>query len=92
MIRGFRHKGLERFFSEGSKAGIQPVHASKLRLLLGRLDAAAGPGDMNLPGWRLHRLKGSMEGVWAVSVSGNWRLTFAFEGKDVVLVDYVDYH
>jgi len=92
MIRSFRHKGLERFFLHGSKAGIQAAHASKLRLQLGRLDAAAGPGDMNLPGWRLHPLKGPLQGMWAVSVSGNWRLTFAFDGKDAVLVDYQDYH
>ena len=92
VIRSFRHKGLERFFREGSKAGIQAAHASRLRLQLGRLDAAASPADMNLPGWRLHPLKGELQGFWAVSVSGNWRLTFAFEGEDAVLVDYVDYH
>lgn len=92
MIRSFRHKGLERFFAQGSKAGIQAAHASKLRLQLGRLDAATGPADMNLPGWRLHPLKGAMKGLWAVDVSGNWRLVFAFEGKDAVLVDYLDYH
>ena len=92
MIRSYRHKGLERFFREGSKAGIQAAHASRLRLQLGRLDAAASPADMNLPGWRLHPLKGELQGFWAVSVSGNWRLTFAFEGEDAVLVDYVDYH
>ena len=92
MIRSFRHKGLERFFLQGSKAGIQAAHASRLRLQLGRLDAAAGPRDMDLPGWRLHPLKGPLKGTWAVSVSGNWRLTFAFDGKDAVLVDYQDYH
>lgn len=92
MIRSFRHKGLERFFLEGSKAGIQAAHAPRLRLQLGRLDAAVGAGEMNLPGWRFHPLKGALKGVWAVSVSGNWRLTFAFEGEDAVLVDYVDYH
>jgi proteic killer suppression protein len=92
MIRSFRHKGLERFFLEGSKAGIQAAHAPRLRLQLGRLESAAGPADMNLPGWRLHPLKGSMKGMWAVSVSGNWRMIFAFEGKDAVLVDYLDYH
>lgn len=92
MIRSFRHKGLERFFHEGSKAGIQAVHAPRLRLQLGRLETAAGPAEMNLPGWRLHPLKGSLKGLWAVSVSGNWRLVFAFEGEDAVLVDYTDYH
>lgn len=92
MIRSFRHKGLERFFLHGSRAGIQPAHASRLRLQLGRLDAADRPEDMNLPGWRLHPLKGALGGKWAVSVNGNWRLVFAFVGKDAVLVDYIDYH
>lgn len=92
MIRSFRHKGLERFFLHGSRAGIQAAHAAKLRLQLGRLDAAAGARDMDLPGWRLHPLKGALQGMWAVSVSGNWRLLFAFNGKDAVQVDYVDYH
>jgi proteic killer suppression protein len=92
VIRSFRHKGLERFFREGSKAGVQAAHAPRLRLQLGRLDAAGSPADMNLPGWRLHPLKGELQGFWAVSVSGNWRLTFAFEGVDAILVDYVDYH
>ena len=92
MIRSFRHKGLEGFFLEGSKSGIQAAHASRLRLQLGRLDAAGGPADMNLPGWRLHPLKGPLKGLWAISVSGNWRLVFAFDGEHAVLVDYVDYH
>ena len=92
MIRSFRHKGLARFFFEGSKAGIQARHAQKLRLQLGRLEASKGPGDMNLPGWRFHPLKGELRGFWAVSVDGSWRLTFAFDGEDAVLVDYVDYH
>jgi toxin HigB-1 len=92
MIRSFRHKGLERFFRSGSKAGIQAKHADKLRRQLGRLDASQSPKDMNIPGWKLHPLKDDLAGHWAVSVSGNWRLIFMFEGKDTVLVDYVDYH
>ncbi len=92
VIRTFRHKGLGRFFLEGSKSGIQAKHAPRLRLQLGKLDSAMGPEDMNLPGWKLHPLKGDMKGMWSVSVSGNWRLVFAFEGKDAVLVDYRDYH
>jgi toxin HigB-1 len=92
VIRTFRHRGLERFFRVGSKAGIQPKHAKRLRLQLGRLDAAAGPADMDLPGWRLHPLKGELAGHWAVWVDENWRLTFAFEGPEAVLVDYQDYH
>ena len=73
-IREFRHKGLERFFSTGTKAGIQAKHADRLRLILGRLNVATGPGDMNLPGLGLHELKGARAGTWAVKVSGNWRL------------------
>ena len=92
MIRSFRHAGLEAFFSTGSKAGIQPKHAKRLRLQLGQLNRASGPNDMAAPPWRLHPLKGDLAGHWAVWVDENWRLTFAFEGKDAVLVDYQDYH
>jgi proteic killer suppression protein len=92
MIKSFRHGGLERFFRTGSKASIQPQHAKRLRLQLGKLDSATGPEDMNLPGWGCHPLHGDLRGHWAVTVSGNWRLTFAFEGTDAVLVDYQDYH
>jgi proteic killer suppression protein len=92
MIKSFRHAGIERFFYSGSKAGIQPRHAKRLRLQLGRLDAASTPEDMNLPGWRLHPLKATMHGHWAVWVDENWRLTFRFNGDDVELVDYQDYH
>ena len=92
MIRSFRHKGLERFFRSGSKAGIQAKHADKLRRQLGRLDASQSPKDMDIPGWKLHPLKNDLSGHWSVSVSGNWRLIFMFEGTDAVLVDYVDYH
>ena len=88
MIRSFHHRGLERFFRSGSKAGIQPKHAKRLRLQLGRLDAATSPADMDMPGWRLHPLKGEFGGHWAVWVDENWRLTFRFEGIDAVLVNY----
>jgi proteic killer suppression protein len=91
-IKGFRHKGLERFFATGSKAGIQAKHADRLRLILGRLNAATHPQDMNLPGLGLHELRGAREGTWAVRVSGNWRVTFGFVGKDAERVDYEDYH
>lgn len=83
---------MEKFFRTGSKAGIQAKHAGKLRLQLFALDNAMQPGDMNAPGWKLHRLSGELKDHWAVSVSGNWRLTFQFEGEDAVLVDYQDYH
>jgi proteic killer suppression protein len=92
VIKTFRHRGLERFFREGSKAGIQPKHEKRLRLQLGRLDAATGAADMDLPGWRFHALTGKLKGHWAVWVDENWRLTFRFEGRDAVLVNYQDYH
>lgn len=91
-ILRFRHKGLERFFLGGTTAGIQAKHAQRLRLILGRLNVAKDPRDMGLPGLRLHPLKGERKGTWAVSVSGNWRVTFAFSGPDIVDVDYEDYH
>ena len=92
MIKSFQHKGLEGFFRQGSKAGIQPAHAKKLRLQLGMLDTAKKPADMGLPGWKLHPLTGKLDGHWTVWVSGNWRLTFAFDNGDAILVDYQDYH
>lgn len=92
MIKSFRHGGVEAFFLRGTKAGIQPKHANRLRLQLGRLDVAKSAAEMNLPGWRWHSLSGSLEGYWAVWVDENWRLTFTFMGTDAVLVDYQDYH
>ena len=92
MIRSYRHKGLQRFPETGSKAGIQPMHAKRLRNLLTALDAATSPADMSAPGYQLHALLGDLEAHWVVSVSGSWRLTFAFQGEDAILVDYQDYH
>ena len=92
MIRRFRHKGLAKFFTAGSRSGIQPAHAPRIKLILAALNAATEPGDMGLPGLQLHPLKGSQKGRWAVSVSGNWRVTFCFAGKDADEVDYEDYH
>ncbi len=91
-ILRFRQKGLERFFLRGTTAGIQAKHARRLRLVLGRLNVAKELGDMGLPGLHLHPLKGQRKGTWAVRVSGNWRITFAFSGPDVVDVDYEDSH
>ena len=91
-IQSFRHKGLERFFLTGSRAKIQTKHASRLRLILGRLNVATEPRDMDLPGLVLHELKGKRKGTWSVRVSGNWRLTFRFVGQDVDQVNYEDYH
>ena len=91
-IQGFKHKGLEKFFATGSKLAIQAKHAERLRRILGRLSAAAEPRDMSLPGLDLHELRGARKGTWAVRVSGNWRVTFRFAGKNVERVDYEDYH
>lgn len=92
MITQFRHKGLQCFFESGSKAGIQATHANKLGRQLARLNEAVSPSDMNLPGWKLHPLSADLAGHWSVWVSGNWRLTFFFDGEDAILVDYQDYH
>ena len=92
MITDFKHKGLERFFQNGSKAGIQAAHARRLRLILGRLHASTNPRDMNLPGLRLHELTANRKGTWSVRVSGNWRVTFQFAGPDAISVNYEDYH
>ena len=92
MIKTFRHKGLEAFFRTGSKAGIQPRQAGKLRVLLTTLDNAKRPDDMNAPGWRLHPLTGNLAGHYSVTVNGNWRMTFTFDGENAELADYLDYH
>lgn len=92
MIKGFRHKGPERFFRTGSKAGIQAKHADRLRSILARLQAANGPEDMDLPGLALHPLSGDRKGAWSVEISGNWRVTFEFENGAARNVDYESYH
>ena len=92
MIKTFRHKGLQAFFESGSKAGIQPHHAPRLLRQLTRLDLATCATDMNVPGWGLHPLISNLAGHYSVSVNGNWRMTFTFEGENAVLVDYQDYH
>jgi proteic killer suppression protein len=92
MIRSFRHKGLEAYFRRGTKAGIQPHHATKLRLQLTALDAATRPDDLAAPGWRLHPLTGDFKGFFSITVNGNWRVIFRFVENDVELVDYLDYH
>lgn len=92
MIKSFLHKGLAAFFETGSKAGIQPHHAGRLGRQLARLNIAKSAADMNVPGWGLHPLTGQLKRHYAITVNGNWRLTFVFEGEDAVLVDYQDYH
>jgi proteic killer suppression protein len=92
MIKSFRHSGIEKFFTTGSKAGIQPSHTAKLSVQLFQLSRAKEAADMNAPGWKLHRLQGDLKGHWSVKVNGNWRLTFTFENENAILVDYRDYH
>lgn len=92
MIKSFAHKGLERFYRTGSKAGIQVVHARRLQLILALLDQARVIEDMNAPGLALHRLKGDLAGQWSVTVQANWRVMFRFANGDAEIVDYLDYH
>jgi proteic killer suppression protein len=92
VIKGFRHRGIEKFFTSESKSGIQPKHANRLRILLTTLNLATNPMDMNREGWGWHPLKGDLSGHYSVTVNGDWRLTFSFEGEDAILVDYQDYH
>lgn len=92
MILSYRHKGLKKFAETGSKSGIQPKHAEKLRRLLTALDVASRAEDMDAAGSNFHALKGDLQGHWSVTVNGNWRLTFAFDDEDASLVDYQDYH
>lgn len=92
MIKSFKHKGLEKFFETGSKKGIQANHASKLRMQLTALDTANQIDDLNIPGYRLHLLKGDRENIWSISVNGNWRVTFEYNRGDVFIVNYEDYH
>ena len=92
MILRFRHAGLKRLFEKGDGRRVSPALMPKIERVLARLDEASEPGDMNLPGFRLHELKGLLKGHYAVSVSGNWRMTFRFEDGSAVDVDYVDDH
>lgn len=92
MIVSFKHRGLERFFESGTTRGIQAKHANRIRMILARLSAATSPQDMNLPGLTLHELTGQRKGTWSVKLSGNWRITFTFDGVDAYDVDLEDYH
>lgn len=92
MIRSFRHKGLERLYGSGDRKGIAPELVDKVLRVLARLDAASSPAALDLPGYRLHKLKGDLRGSWSVWVSGNWRVVFRFDGTDVVQVALLDYH
>jgi proteic killer suppression protein len=92
VIKSFKHKGLEEFFSSGSTRGIQAAHAKKLRLQLAALDTATVIEDMSIPGYRLHALKGDRQGLWSITVNGNWRVTFEFADGNAYIVNYEDYH
>ena len=92
MIRTFRHKGLERLFMASTARGVPTEHRARIERMLDRLDAAGRPEDMNIPGWRFHPLRGPQKGRWALAVSGNLRLTFAFDGEDAIDIDLEDYH
>ena len=92
MIKSFKHKGLKRYYETGIKSGIQTKHASRLRLQLAALDTSRAIDDMDVPGYRLHPLKGRATNRWSISVSGNWRLTFEFRDGNAYVLDYEDYH
>lgn len=92
MIKSFRHKGLRRLFETGVSSGVQSDHAKRLRMQLAALDSAQSIDDMDIPGFRLHPLKGAMRGRWAIAVNGNWRITFEFKDGNAYVLDYEDYH
>ncbi|MDR3390505.1 MAG: type II toxin-antitoxin system RelE/ParE family toxin [Sulfuriferula sp.] len=92
MIKSFRHAGLKSFFETGSKAGIQPEQAPRLNRILGVLDASSVIEQVNMPGFKLHKLTGKLGSYWAVTVSGNWRVIFRFDKGEAELLDYLDYH
>lgn len=92
MIISFKHKGLLKFYESGSAAGIQSSHKTKLRMILAALDSTQEIEDMNIPGYKLHPLKGKLKGLWSVTVNGNWRITFKFENGNIYIVNYEDYH
>ena len=92
MIKSFKHKGLKRLYETGSASGVQAAHANRLRMQLAALDTAGVIDDMDIPGYRLHPLKGKLAGRWSISVSANWRITFQFRNGNAFLLDYEDYH
>ena len=92
MIKSFKHKGLEQFFESGSTRGIQQNHVNKLRMQLAVLNTAHVIEDIDIPGYRLHPLKGDRVGTWSITVNGNWRITFEFRESNAYIVNYEDYH
>ena len=92
MIKSFRHKGLKRLYETGKTSGIQTTHTNRLRMQLVALDTSRTIEDMDIPGFKLHPLKGKLKGRWSVSVSDNWRITFEFQEGNAFVLDYEDYH
>jgi proteic killer suppression protein len=92
MIKSFKSKSLRKLYTSDDRCKINPNHVSRILRVLDRLDASVNPQDMNLPGYGLHQLKGGEKGIWAVKISGNWRIIFKFEGTDATEIDYIDYH
>ena len=92
MIKHIRHRGLKRFYEDDDRRGLNPEHIQKISVILARLDRAAKSEDMDLPGLRLHLLRGDLAGFWSVTIRANWRIIFRFEAADVTDVDLVDYH
>ncbi|MCJ8350610.1 type II toxin-antitoxin system RelE/ParE family toxin [Moritella sp.] len=92
MIKSFKHKGLKKYFETGSASGIQPKHQRKLRMQLAAIDTAQAIEDINLPGFKLHPLKGNRDGIWSITVNGNWRITFEFINGNAFILNYEDYH
>lgn len=92
MIKSFRHKGLKRLYETGKMSGVQTAHTNRLRMLLVALDTSRSIEDMDIPGFKLHPLKGKLKNRWSISVSGNWRITFEFHDGNAFVLDYEDYH
>ena len=92
MIKSFKHKGLEKYYKSGTTKGIQSIHVKRLPMQLAVLDTALTIEDIDIPGYRLHALKGDRQSIWSISVSGNWRLTFEFNDGNVHILNYEDYH
>jgi proteic killer suppression protein len=92
MIRSFRHRGLKRLYERDDHSGVWPDFANTIQEILTVLDDAAAPQELDLPGYRLHPLKGNLKGFWSVTVRANWRIIFRFEGADAFDVELIDYH
>jgi proteic killer suppression protein len=92
VIKGFRHRKLKLLYRDDDASGLNANHVARLKRILARLDVATAPADVDLPGWRLHPLKGSLVGFWSITVQANWRVVFRFEDGDATDVDYLDYH